>query len=77
MLVAEDEGKLVGMATLKKKGPADLGDARCPGLQGQRHRCRLARGVHRLWVAPDLPSGNEPGNPLTSKPSLTPSSTCG
>lgn len=25
MLVAEDEGKLVGMATLKKKGPADLG----------------------------------------------------
>ncbi|MBK5228915.1 MAG: GNAT family N-acetyltransferase [Actinobacteria bacterium] len=25
MLVAEDEGKLVGMATLKNKGPADLG----------------------------------------------------
>ena len=35
MLVAEDDGALVGMATLKKKGPADLGMLVDPGSRGQ------------------------------------------
>ena len=35
MLVAEDDGALIGMATLKKKGPADLGMLVDPGSRGQ------------------------------------------
>lgn len=35
MLVAEDEGALIGMATLKKKGPAELGMLVAPGSRGK------------------------------------------